>query len=161
MPDNQVSNTSIERDPREVDGFCHLEYIDIFQKSSSHFGGFWSRTIAPKDPSNFVPQSFYQNNPSFPEKSEELRIVTQNSGGLLPVVNTNLGAPLCTFILGGITPGQVHPKTDYIKGPSELPPIKYKYKTAWSETIEVSKTINPNDISTSPTIPINKNNQAL
>lgn len=55
----------------------------------------------------------YNTTPSF------FSNVTPLMNGLLPPVNTQIGAPRCTFSYGGIEPGKFHPQYNLLKGPEE------------------------------------------
>ena len=45
--------------------------------------------------------------------------VTPLLNGHLPPVNSQIGAPRCTFAYGGIEPGAAHPQYNLLKGPTE------------------------------------------
>jgi len=94
--------------------------------------GFAARSRVSKDPANLIPQTYYlQSNyasqePSKPVVSQRLKSVLQNSGGLMPSPNPHLGAPMSTFVYGGVTPEEAHPQLNNIVGPSKSKAFEFE-----------------------------------
>lgn len=55
----------------------------------------------------------YNTTPSF------FKNVTPMANSHMPPINTEIGAPRCTFSYGSLEPGVAHPKYNLLKGPSE------------------------------------------
>lgn len=101
--------------------------------------GYYSSETTTKDPENTNPinrntqpdrfvnlgGNSYNLTPSFFSK------ITPMLNGHIPPVNTQIGAPKCTFSYGAIVPGEAHPVYNLLKGPTEgyapnfLTDIKY------------------------------------
>lgn len=115
-PDSDLI-TSEDTAPRFLKGTCKLGIV--YAPDGGALGGYQARTRIQPDPNKMLPENFYIDQDEN-EISPRLTGVTQAGGGLLPTVNSDIGAPLCTFNLFGITPGKVSRWFDLIKGP-ELP----------------------------------------
>ena len=108
-------------EPREFKVKCVLGAI--FAPERGNLNEFSARNRVQTDTNNTVPQTFHYRSmypserPANPEISQRLKNVSQNSGGILPQVNPYIGAPMATFVYGGIAPNSAHPQLDSIKGP--------------------------------------------
>jgi len=91
-----------------------------------------ARSRVSKDPANLIPQTYYLRNnyagetPSKPTVSQRLKSVLQNAGGLIPAPNPYLGAPMSTFVYGGLAPEESHPQLDNILGPSKQKAFEFE-----------------------------------
>lgn len=98
--------------------------------------GFVSETSArsriSRDTSNLIPQTYYLRSnysgetPSKPSVSQRLKSVLQSSGGLIPAPNPYIGAPMSTFVYGGLVPEEIHPQLDNILGPSKQKAFEFE-----------------------------------
>ncbi len=63
--------------------------------------------------------------------SKKLATLASGSGGIIPKLNLNIGAPACTFGEGAIGPGMVHPVLDLLSGASKskFSPVAYVIPT--------------------------------
>lgn len=77
-----------------------------------------------KDPTNTVTTTFTHQieRSTF---SKKLTTLASGSGGIIPKLNLNIGAPACTFGEGAIGPGMEHPVLNLLSGAS-----KSKFSTA-------------------------------
>lgn len=110
--------------PRFLKGTCKLGVV--YAPDGGSLGGFQARNRALPDPSNLLPENFYTDHER--EASPSLTGVKQASGAMLPKVNRDLGAPMCTFAVYGISESLVHPSFDLIRGPilaADVPPVNY------------------------------------
>ena len=117
--------TNDDTPPRFLKGTCKLGIV--YAPDGGSIGGYQARTRVLPDPSNLVPENFYidQNEN---EVSPRLVAVKQASGGMMPSVNKDIGAPMCTFAVYGISEGEAHRSFDLIKGPpltSDITPVEY------------------------------------
>lgn len=84
-----------------------------------------ARSRVSKDAGNLIPQTYYLRGnyagevAGKPSVTQRLRSVLQSSGGLIPSPNPYIGAPMSTFIYGGLTPEESHPQLDNIAGPDK------------------------------------------
>ena len=99
----------------------------LYNETPPIANGYYSTQSTGKDPENLNPINRntqqdraislggknYNLNPSF------FGEVSSLGNGHLPPVNTEIGAPRCTFAYGSIKPGEVHPQYNLLKGPSE------------------------------------------
>lgn len=111
--------------PKELKGICALGALFLDQTGIN--GTVDARLRVQADPSRTTSQNYYHEvdyNGSKddltggPQVSQRLLSIPNAMGGILPSVNTHIGAPLCTFAYGGITPSEVTPYFDLIKGPA-------------------------------------------
>jgi len=104
-------------EPREIRGSCILGLI--YNPEISSVAGDYARSRPQKDNSGIVPYNiYYQQNDGI--KSNNLENIPQASGGILPKVNRNIGASLCTFIKGYFAPDGISAHFPLIKGPSKV-----------------------------------------
>ncbi len=82
-----------------------------------------------------------------------------NAGTYMPSINTNIGAPECTFVYGAIVPEEVHPVFNLIKGPaysvdysSDLD-LTARYSSIYTDTLQI------NEVTDIPTILTRKNSK--
>jgi hypothetical protein len=102
--------------PRQLNVNCTISAIYLPETGS--LAAYYARYRQLKDPNNTLPSTFY-NTIEGDQYSTNLNSLTTGSGGVLPSVNTNIGAPACTFYYGSIVPGEAHPILDLIKGPEK------------------------------------------
>lgn len=102
--------------PRQLNVNCTISAIYLPETGS--LAAYYARYRQLKDPNNTLPSTFY-NTIEGDQYSTNLNSLTTGSGGVLPSVNTNIGAPACTFYYGSISPGETHPILDLIKGPQQ------------------------------------------
>ena len=75
-----------------------------------------ARSRVSKDSANLIPQTYYLRGnyagetAGKPVVTQRLRSVLQNSGGLMPAPNPYIGAPMDTFVYGGLAPDDNHPQ---------------------------------------------------
>ena len=100
--------------PRQLNVNCTISAIYLPETGS--LAAYYARYRQLKDPNNTLPSTFY-NTIEGDQYSTNLNSLTTGSGGVLPSVNTNIGAPACTFYYGSIAPNKVHPVLNLIKGP--------------------------------------------
>jgi hypothetical protein len=102
--------------PRQLNVNCTISAIYLPETGS--LAAYYARYRQLKDPNNTLPSTFY-NTIEGDQYSTNLNSLTTGSGGVLPSVNTNIGAAACTFYYGSIVPGEAHPILDLIKGPEQ------------------------------------------
>ena len=102
--------------PRQLNVNCTISAIYLPETGS--LAAYYARYRQLKDPNNTLPSTFY-NTIEGDQYSTNLNSLTTGSGGVLPSVNTNIGAPACTFYYGSIGPNKTHPVLDLIKGPEK------------------------------------------
>jgi hypothetical protein len=91
-----------------------------------------ARSRVSKDPANLIPQTYYLRSnyageaPKMPSVSQRLKSVLQSSGGLIPEPNPYIGAPMSTFVYGGLVPEENHPQLDNILGPSKAKAFEFE-----------------------------------
>lgn len=102
--------------PRQLNVNCTISAIYLPETGS--LAAYYARYRQLKDPNNTLPSTFY-NTIEGDQYSTNLNSLTTGSGGVLPSVNTNIGAPACTFYYGSIVPGEAHPILDLLKGPEK------------------------------------------
>ena len=116
-----MSDTNQPFSPRELRARCVLSAI--YLPDTSFLSGVFARDTIQDDSDNLISQSLYYtlDNPNYqvaPLQAQRLQSVSQSSGGLMPIANSKIGAPMCTFIYGGIRPSTVHSQLNLIQGPS-------------------------------------------
>ena len=101
--------------PRKLIGKCVLGAV--FAPEGGFIGETHARARVQEDSNNLLSTTFYQkaNDGTI---SARLKSVPQAGGGIIPEVNPFLGAPMATFLEGGIGPGAVNSVLNLIKGPS-------------------------------------------
>ena len=102
--------------PRQLNVNCTISAIYLPETGS--LAAYYARYRQLKDPNNTLPSTFY-NTIEGDQYSTNLNSLTTGPGGVLPSVNTNIGAPACTFYYGSIGPNKTHPVLDLIKGPEK------------------------------------------
>jgi hypothetical protein len=136
----------------------------LYNETPPIANGYYSTQSTVKDPENLNPinrntqqdrlvtlgQKKYNLNPSF------FGEVTTLLNGHLPPVNTQIGAPRCTFAYGGIEPGKVHPQYNLLKGPTEQYSPNFINKGLQISEPSAVTPLNPN-LST-PSLPYSTNN---
>jgi hypothetical protein len=99
----------------------------LYNETPPISAGYYSAQSSGRDPENTNPinrnnpqDSFvtlggvkYNKNPSF------FKNISPILNSHLPPINTEVGAPRCTFSYGSIEPGAAHPNYNLLKGPSE------------------------------------------
>jgi hypothetical protein len=82
-----------------------------------------------------------------------------NAGTYLPTINTNIGAPECTFVYGALAPEGTHPVFNLIKGPkytvnyaSDLD-LTARYSSVYTDSLQL------NEITDIPTVLTRKNSK--
>ena len=125
--------------PKELQGSCILGAITL--PDPGFLGGKFMRHRVPTDDShngqNLQHHLDYPGKSRYPEVSQRLRHVLKSGGGLICEPNFRLGAPMCTFVYGGISPGKAHSMLDLIQGPagaSNLMTDNQEYKPVFSRT---------------------------
>ena len=80
-----------------------------------------------------------------------------NAGTYLPTINSNIGAPECTFVYGALAPDSVHPVFNLIKGPnytvnyaSDLD-LTARYSSVYTDSLQL------NEVTDIPTVLSRKN----
>lgn len=120
----------MSREPKEYKVKCLLGAI--YAPDIGFVSEFAARSRVSKDPANLIPQTYYlRNNYSTetarkPSVTQRLKPVLQNSGGLMPSPNPYLGAPMSTFVYGGLVPEEEHPQLDNILGPSKKKAFEFE-----------------------------------
>jgi hypothetical protein len=106
--------------PKELQGTCLLGAITL--PNPGHLGGRFVRHRTPLGDTltsqNFQHHLDYPGKDKYPEVSQRLKSVVQGGGGLICEPNNRIGAPMCTFLYGGISPGAAHPLLNLVQGPS-------------------------------------------
>lgn len=117
-------------EPKEYKVKCLLGAV--YAPDIGFVSEFAARSRVSKDPANLIPQTYYLRNnystevASKPSVSQRLKPVLQNSGGLMPPPNPYIGAPMSTFIYGGLAPEEAHPQLDNILGPSKSKAFEFE-----------------------------------
>jgi len=117
-------------EPKEYKVKCLLGAI--YAPDIGFVSEFAARSRVSKDPANLIPQTYYLRNNYSTEKAgkpsvtQRLKPVLQNSGGLMPAPNPHIGAPMSTFVYGGLVPEEAHPQLDNILGPSKKKAFEFE-----------------------------------
>ncbi len=102
--------------PRQLNVNCTISAIYLPETGS--LAAYYARYRQLKDLNNTLPSTFY-NSIEGDQFSTNLSSLTTGSGGVMPTVNTNIGAPACTFYYGSIESGVAHPVLNLLKGPTK------------------------------------------
>jgi hypothetical protein len=106
--------------PRELKVRCLVR--GIHKPEMGHVGGTFARERAHQTEDDGNSTTLYYNleNPGYSDRplvAQRLRSVRQCSGGMIPAANASIGAPMCTFLYGGIKPLEPHDQLSLIMGP--------------------------------------------
>lgn len=101
-------------EPRIAKGLCVLGALN--QRSRGHIAGKFSRLIKLNENTENVSLNFLTDTSERNEFSNDLTNIGPENGSI-PKVNPAPGAPLATFVYGGIAADEAHPVLDLIKGP--------------------------------------------
>jgi hypothetical protein len=119
--------------PKKIIGHCFIGAA--YAPSRGNIDGRSARSLVTQNSDNLIPQTyFYQADKSV---SDRLTACAQGAGGIMPEANGQIGAPLSTFVYGGITPDAVHPQLTLIKGP----PVGPTYNPTFSSTAALGGTV--------------------
>src|SRR5579862_4129812 len=94
--------------PVQLKGSCILSALNVPIRGTLNEQR--ARTLVQQDPNNFIPQTYYED--ANLGVSQRLRSVEQSGGGLMPVANPFIGAPMSTFVYGNLAPSTPHPQLD-------------------------------------------------
>lgn len=115
-----------------------ISVMTLYAPERGYLGGYFPGATPAEDPQNLTSFAFRNNYndsstkvemaghneanvveiKSLGKVSTNLSPLNQLQGGLIPRVNTNIKAPSCTFVYGGIVKSEAHPLYNYIYGPS-------------------------------------------
>jgi hypothetical protein len=102
--------------PRQLNVNCTISAIYLPETGS--LAAYYARYRQLKDLNRTLPSTFY-NSIEGDQFSTNLSSLTTGSGGVIPTINSNIGAPACTFYYGSIEPGVAHPVLNLLKGPKK------------------------------------------
>lgn len=101
---------------------CQIGALNL--KSTGHIAGKFSR-LTPDISNESHPSTlnFYLESTKRHEKSKELQQLEEPGAGFILHANASPGAPMSTFVYGGIAADEPHPVLNLIKGPPKTAPI--------------------------------------
>jgi hypothetical protein len=114
-----------------------ISIMTLYAPERGYLGGYFPGATPAEDPQNLTSFAFRNNYndsstkvnmaghnesntvevKSLGKVSSNLSPINQLQGALMPRVNTNVKAPSCTFVFGGIVKNELHPIYNYIAGP--------------------------------------------
>lgn len=104
----------MDNSPKKIKAVCTVGATLIV--NDSYISAHYARTRV-QEQTHLLPQTMHYKHTKS-DLSPRLVSVPECSGGILPEANPQIGAPMATFVYGGISPDKPHPQMPLIKGPS-------------------------------------------